>query len=467
MLKKIPNYIKYIFSNVFLLFAFIVIFRVIFYNFFAELENATAQEIQKSFLLGIRFDLKLAAITFFPLAILVLITNYRFFKNKIYKTIANIYLVLAYTILALFFLFDFGYYDYLSTRLDSSSLRFLSDLKISGEVLVESYPVYKGLFGLLILIFIIYKISNFLYNSFLNTDKKISKKLKTLYFISTILVLSFGIYNSLTHYPLRWSQAYFSKKNEVNQFALNPVLHFFDSFAYRNDGVNMDKFKKYYPVMADYLGVPKDKISFERKVVFDSTYAKKPNIVIVMMESVGVKAMSYYGNAIHGTPNLDSLIKKSLTFKNFYVHKVGTAPSVFASITGLPDIEKVGTASRNPLIQDQRVLFDQFHGYDKLYFLGGSANWANIRSVFQSNIKNLKIHEEGSYKNDTRADVWGIDDYDLFKEADKKLKKLADQNKPFVAYIQTASNHMPFTVPDQKESYKLISFTTLLFYFSL
>ena len=454
MFKKIPNYIKYIFTNVFFLFLFIFTFRILFYYLFAQLENVPSNEVKTSFLLGARFDFKLAVILFFPLALFILVINYRFFKNEIYKKIANIYLVLSYLIITLFFLFDFGYYDYLSIRLDASSLRFLSNLKISSQVLVESYPIYKGLLGLLLLCFIIYKLSKFIYQSHKNQKTLISNKVKSFYFIGTFLLLSFGIYNSFTHYPLRWSQAFFSKNNAVNQFSLNPVLYFFDSFAYRSEGVNMKEFNNYYPTIAKHLNLPKNKISFERKVIFDSTYTKKPNVVIVMMESVGVKPMSFYGNIINSTPVLDSLIKESISFPNFYVHKSGTAASVFASVTGLPDIENVRTASRNPLLQDQRILFDQFTGYEKLYFLGGSANWANIRSIFQSNIKGLTIFEEGSYETENRADVWGIDDYELFKESNKELEKLANKNKPFVAYIQTASNHMPFTVPDEKESYK-------------
>ena len=42
----------------------------------------------------------------------------------------------------------------------------------------------------------------------------------------------------------------------------------------------------------------------------------------------------------------------------------------------------------------------------------------------------------------------------MFKESDKELKKLHDKGKPFIAYIQTATNHMPFTVPENKESFK-------------
>ena len=457
MLNKIPNYIKYIFSNFLLLFIFTVIFRVIFYQFFADLENASSSEIRKAFLLGLRFDIKLATITIFPLALIVLIINRLFFRHQFYKKFANIYLVIAYLTLTIFYLIDFGYYDYLSIRLDAASLRFLEDLKISSQVLLESYPVFKGLFGILVLCILIFKLSKVLYKTFKNHSLYFSIKIKALYFIVTFLLLAFGIFNSFTHYPLRWSEAFFSKNNQVNQFALNPVLYFFDSFTFRTEGVNMDEFNKYYPVIADELNLPKDNVSFERKVVFNNTLNSKPNVVFVMLESVGVKPLSYYGNPINSSPKIDSLIKKSLSFSNFYVHKSGTAASVFASVTGLPDVDDVKTASRNPMIVDQRILFDQFNDYEKLYFLGGSANWANIRGIFQSNIKGLKIFEEGSYDTENRADVWGIDDYELFKESDKELQKLHQQNKPFVAYIQSASNHIPFTVPDKKESFTPLS----------
>ena len=182
----------------------------------------------------------------------------------------------------------------------------------------------------------------------------------------------------------------------------------------------------------------------------------EPNVIFVMLESTGTATMSYYGNPLKSTSKMDSIIKESLSFSKFYVHKPGTAGSVFASITGLPDIEDVKTASRNPMIINQKIIFNQYDGYEKLYFIGGSANWANIRGVFQSNIKNLKIYEEGSFEEENRADVWGIDDYDLFKESDKVLKKLNAKQKPFVAYIQTATNHMPFTVPNKKDSFKPI-----------
>lgn len=453
-MSKIPNYIKYIFLNIILLFLYTVIFRLFFYFYSLHNVKFTGYEEIKAFLIGLRFDLKLATIVIFPLAILVLIVNQRFFSIKILKKVASFYLVMSYVIVTLFYFFDFGFYNYLNTRMDATAMRFATNLKISLQAMVESYPVFKGVLGLFILGFIVHKIANWIYNQYNINRNLISKKKKSAYFVSTILLMSFFIYSSFTHYPLRWSQAFFSKNNAVNQFSLNPILYFFDSFSFRSEGVDINEFKKYYPIIAKDLDLPKKEISFERKVIFDSIQSPKMNVVFVMLESLGVKPLSYFGNEINSSPNFDSIIQNSLLFSNFYVHKSGTAASVFASVTGLPDIDNIKTASRNPLIIDQRILFDQFKGYEKNYFLGGSANWANIRGIFQSNIEGLSIFEEGSYESENRADVWGIDDYELFKEADKELTKLHDQNKPFVAYIQTASNHIPFTVPDEKEDFK-------------
>ena len=454
MQQRIPNYIKYIFVQLFAITLFAFLFRLLFYFFFAQLNSVSNSEVRQAFGLGIRYDIKLAALIVFPIAILLFIIQQRFFTNRIYKRISVVYFTIMYVALTLFYLIDFGYYDYLNIRLDAASLRFLSNLDISTQVLFESYPVYKGLFGLLILGVIIYKFNSFIYKKFTVTATQISKKKKAFFIVIPFFLLAFGIYNSFTHYPLRWSQAFFSKNQAVNQFALNPILYFYDSFAFRSTGFDLEKTKKYYPSVANQLGLAKDSLSFQRKFVKVDSITTKPNVVIVMLESVGVAPMSYFGNPINTTPKIDSILNYSTLFSNFYIHKTGTAASVFASITGLPDVDNVETASRNPMIIDQRIIFDQFYDYEKLYFLGGSANWANIRGVFQSNITDLKIFEEGSYQVENRADVWGIDDYELFKESDKELQKLHQQNKPFIAYIQTATNHMPFTVPDEKESYR-------------
>jgi phosphoglycerol transferase MdoB-like AlkP superfamily enzyme len=131
------------------------------------------------------------------------------------------------------------------------------------------------------------------------------------------------------------------------------------------------------------------------------------------------------------------------------VPHTGTARSVWSLITGLPDIEKNRTSTRNPLIVKQHTIVNDLKGYDKTYFLGGSASWANIRGLLSSNIEDLTIYEEGSYESE-RIDVWGISDLSLFKEANEVLK---NKQEPFFSIIQTSGNHRPYTIPDDNNGF--------------
>ena len=122
-------------------------------------------------------------------------------------------------------------------------------------------------------------------------------------------------------------------------------------------------------------------------------------------------------------------------------------------VTGIPDVAPAtSTSSRNPAAVDQHTIINDFEGYNKFYFLGGSTSWANIRGLLTNNIQDLHLYEQEDYQA-PKVDVWGISDKNLFLEATKVLKR---QQGPFFAVIQTADNHRPYTIP--KEDQGAISF---------
>jgi len=134
-----------------------------------------------------------------------------------------------------------------------------------------------------------------------------------------------------------------------------------------------------------------------------------------------------------------------MLFTNFYTPRQGTARAVFATLTGIPDTITHRTASRNPRTVTQQLVLSGLEDYEKFYFLGGSANWANIRALFSHNLDDVRLIEEGSFEV-AQADVWGITDYDLFEAANNILSEVKD--KPFFAFIHLSGNHRPYTVPD-------------------
>jgi len=99
---------------------------------------------------------------------------------------------------------------------------------------------------------------------------------------------------------------------------------------------------------------------------------------------------------------------------------------VFEMLTGIPDVNGATTASRNPLVVNQHTLVNALEGYEKYYFLGGSATWGNIRGLFTHNIPGLHVFEEGDY-DAPQVDGWGVSDVVLF---DKPKRRSAARSSP-------------------------------------
>ena len=61
---------------------------------------------------------------------------------------------------------------------------------------------------------------------------------------------------------------------------------------------------------------------------------KKPNIILMLADDLGYNELGSYGQKIIRTPNLDSLAKEGMIFKNFYAGNAACAPSRAVLLTG-------------------------------------------------------------------------------------------------------------------------------------
>lgn len=221
--------------------------------------------------------------------------------------------------------------------------------------------------------------------------------------------------------------------------------------------------RQHYPQVAQYLGVEQpdpEQLNFIREQAvqpYRLPGERPPNVIFVMLESLGTSAVGAYGNPLNPTPNLDTLATQSWFFKHFYVPVTGTAKTVWASISGVPDVTRQETATRNPLITRQHTLINAFEGYQKFYMIGGNAGWANINALIRQSIDGVQLFDESHWRS-PRVDVWGISDLDLFKEGDQLLRAVP-KDQPFFAYLQTSGNHRPFTIPKQNDGFQLNNVT--------
>ena len=468
MLKKIPLihfYLVVILVNL----ALYSLFRLGFWMLFKDPSNPIpAPELLHAFYLGLKFDLRLTLVILLPVFMLGWIKPVNPVLNPFARLFWLGYLTLTFTVSVFYFIAHFLYYSYLHQPLDASVLRFTEDFNLSVTMMWQSYPLLWLFTGLAVVVFIynilIRRLSQHIYHNATDNfhhDRLFYKRNRwqqTLFVTACIFIYLFGLFGKFSYYPLRWSDAFASTHPFVPAVTINPVVHFVDTLKNKNITFDEAKTRAYYKEIASYLGVDKPTSDDTQPLNFIRRHTKPgplaeatPNIVIVYLESFASYKTGVFGNKLNPTPHFDAIANNAILFKRYYSPAVGTARSVFTGITGIPDIELHKTSSRNPLIVNQHTIINAFKGYKKFYFLGGSANWGNIRGVLSHNIDNLEIHEEGDFSAD-RIDVWGISDLDLFIEANKVLKT---QQQPFVSIIQTSGNHRPYTIPENNQGFKL------------
>ncbi len=457
----VPGWIKTYFTFFLVNWLLFGVFRLIFLGVFhAALPANPWGELWTTFYIGAKFDFRLAAFLCAPLGIYLTVCAFWRGARALDKGVAALYGLLEAAVL-LVYLADFGHYAYISMRINSSILKYVENPIISLQMAWETYPVVWGTLALVLFAFIGYCfVRRLLKGAFARPDAYRWKGKLAWFFVGFVITAALG-FGQLSQYPLRWSNAYHSTNQFICNLTLNPILNIFDTARFvKADSYSEENTRAYYDEVSAYLQVQHpdaQTLSFEREVKAQPAEKQHDyNVVVIFMESLAWNKISFTNPDLNPTPFVKELADKSILFTNFFSPTSATARAVFATVTNIPDVSSFKTSSRNPLIVDQHVIINALNDYEKYYFIGGSANWGNIRGVLEHNIAHIHMYEEGKFQNEHRNDVWGISDLDLFREANRVLTEEQQKTgKPFFAFIQTAGYHRPYTIPEDNAGFEL------------
>jgi phosphoglycerol transferase MdoB-like AlkP superfamily enzyme len=453
--RRLPKRIRFALVVIGLTMLMLTALRVVFWVLFrSTAPEAPAADLIWAWCLGFRFDLRLSLVACLPVLVLSWVPGLNFVRSSTARRIWLAYFFALAVFLILAHFVDLAHYDYLHDRLNATATDHILAPAIALRFIWETYPVIPALSVLFLLgAGYAWMVSRFGYRELTEGAHPLPRWGKVATVIVALVLYGLGIHGKPSQYPLRWSEAYFSTNPFVSALALNPVLFFFDTLEYKTASYDEEAVRTHYGFLADLLGVDNPDpatLDFSRYVRPKARLPGRPNIVLSLLESFAGFKVGALGNGLDPTPHFDSIAGKSLFFTNFFVARPPTARSIFTVMFGIPDVNSPHSASRNPLVVRQHTVVNALEGYKKMYFLGGSANWGNIRGILAHNIAGLEIHEEGdfSYLPD---DAWGISDLHLFEEANRVLRA---QEKPFFALIHTAGNHRPYTIPKDKRDFQ-------------
>ncbi len=473
--------LKLLIKSYFVFFTVFLVHRIMFWFQFNDPKSEAALNLKlNSWWVGLRFDVRVITLYFliglilFALIRLTIKLSTKFlvktkkkqreaadytFAQKYYQKFQILYLSMGLLFFTIVFWVDIGNYEYLEERITSKIFALLSSPDIALGMVAQSYPMYIIIPALIFVIWVFYAVTSKLVFSkaqlsFFAIHQSYSRK-DALKFTLSFFVIAILIHSKFSQYPLRWSEAYFSKNHYLNQFALNPVQNIFDTYKFAKSSYSLESVKKDLSIVKQELGLDPDSSDLLVRLQKSNPIPELKdvkNVVVIMMESLASFKLGAYGGPLQTSPNFDELSKESLLFENFHVIQTGTAASIFCFITSIPDLNEEETASRNPLVVDQHTMINNFVDHEKYYFIGGDANWGNIRGVIKNNINDVHLLEEKDFKTASKTDIWGISDLQLFKQAHTRLETL---DKPFFAFIQTAGYHRPYTIPKVTDGFEM------------
>lgn len=406
----------------------------------AEIKNSELGEILFSFIYSLRIDIS-AICYLMSLPMVILILSLFLKNNKALIKSFHFINIFLFVLCLIICISDLALYSVWGTKINAKALSYLA---FQGTAIRSFAAVPYWLFMAIIVIELFVIIV--LYKRIFRIQD--IGRIKILYKIIYSLILGFllitGIRGGWQTFPINRSTAYYSKYAVLNYSAVNGFWNFMEVVLKPDIKVNPYNYFSKEKASAIVSGMYEQSCDSTAMILNN----QKPNIVLILMESVSAECLESL-NGIKGLmPGLDSLTKEGLLFTDFYANGFRTEQGLIAFLSSFPAqpqttiMRKFGKFEKLPNLA--RTLDE--NGYSLNYYYSGDLEFANQNSYLNLSGFNHILNQD-NYPWKRRTD-WGAYDEELFechlKEADKDVR-------PFFSIIMTSTNHEPFDAEVEKK----------------
>lgn len=241
--------------------------------------------------------------------------------------------------------------------------------------------------------------------------------------------------------PLNAGSVYFSKNPFENHAAVNVVFNL--GYALSNLESEKNPYKvvdvKVAEQIADSL------LAKGNNDTIQILNTRRPDILIIVLESFTAKAIGCLGGVPGITPNFDRYAKEGLLFTNVYSSGDRSDKGLVAVLSAYPALPSLSIIKYPKKTQNLPFISKDLKklGYHSTFFHGGDVDFANMRSYF-TNGGFDKIVSKSDFNPRDFNSKWGVHDHVVF---DTLASFLSHPAEPFFTVFFTLSSHEPFEVP--------------------
>ena len=413
-------------------------FRIIFLFVYKDLDgDAGIQDWLMTLVYGMKLDVSITGyILLFPTLILI---PYTLIKSQVFKNIMGVYSLIMLIILVLGFFTNLVLYRYWRTPADDSIFDYLS----TPKEMLASVSTWSLVALFLMIGLTIYALYFQIYRKWVSKPIVIPPNksvfgmvLFFLLFPATIIPMRGGLGTS----PINVGSVYFHQISFLNHAAVNPLWSIGHALTVK------DKFSasdQYYPDLK--VKAFMNDLFEDDQSSLNVLSTKRPNVIIIILESFGQPIITELGGDGSAAPNLNSLIKEGIFFKNFYATGTLTDRALGAILAGYPSPPGASIISDERKGQELPRLNQTLRkaGYSSSFLYGGDIDFGHFRSfLLMGEFEN--IISDNSFPSALSTSKWGVPDHHLFNSL---AEESDNATSPFFHVLLTLSSHYPFDVP--------------------
>ncbi len=407
---------------------------------FLKIEKIGFIESISSFWYALPLDLATAAyLLLFPFLLLII---QGLFKADWINKLNKVYTFIALLIFSLLVTSELGIYPEWKTKMPYKALNYL----LNPSEIYNSAS--SGTFFLLIFIFIILLTGGYLLYSrffYLRITNPPSKRfLYTPIFAIVIFpLLGLAARGGWQQIPINQSEAYYSNHNILNLASVNSGFNL--SISLIENYKNIDK----NPYSFYNLGEAKREVEAIYHIEKDTTISvlttKRPNIVLLILESWSADLIESIGGEPGITPEFHELEKGGILFTNLYATGPRSEQAMGSIFSGFPahPISSVTVQpdkfSKLPTITHALLK----EGYSASFYFGGQLRYGNIKGYILYNGFTRVVEHNDFGKNVLRGKLGVHDEFVLSRQ----LNDLNKEKEPFFSGLFTLSSHSPYDQP--------------------
>lgn len=423
---------------------FFLVFRIVFFLYHHAVFNSfTFFDLARVVWNGLYMDISM---TSYLLVIPILFWSLGFgIKSSLWMKIYSTFHLLSVLLLGLILTVDLEIFNNWGHRLDAAVLPYL---KYPKEAMASSFSspirILFTIFGLSFMIPMMIWVS---------INKPIIKDLRSdsspIFLIGLILcaLLIIPIRGGFQLAPINQSSVHFSTNRVLNQAAENPLWVLFQSILESGQAESLKlEYVKFKESSCDSLYQNLYPTEVQKPPFL--TLTPKPNVVIIIWESLTAKVVGSFGGTYPCTPNFDRIANQGIKFTNFYATGDRSDKGLASILSSVPAVGKMSIMSQPGLVAKLPFLPKSFKksGYNSTFMYGGELEFANMKNyMLEAGFD--KLIGKKDFSSENYNSKWGAHDEVVLN---KQLEIAKTEKEPFFHTLFTLSSHEPFEVPGEK-----------------